>query len=265
MNRIRFFLLLFVIGTAILFSFLSTGSLKTIKQDLLSFLSPIIRSSSVVKKNIGGLGQDLMTLDQLDIEYHRLLLENKQLRIQNDMLRGLQEENDKLRETLGYRERSVFKLLPATIIARDSSVWWNTIKINRGSNNGVEIDRAVITDRGLVGKTISVTPDLSIVLLITDENCKVAAKVEGTHEQGIESGLRASNGELQLTFLDKLADLQPGQKVYTAGVSGGIFPSGIQIGVVKNFQIHELDGEAMLEPAADLNNLEDVFVVVGAK
>ena len=206
-----------------------------------------------------------MTLDQLDVEYHRLQLENKKLQIENDTLKELQKENDQLRETIGYCTRSVFKLLPATVISRDNSVWWNTIQINRGSRDGIAIDRAVITDRGLVGKTISVTPDLSVVLLITDENCKVAAKVEGTHDQGIENGLRASNGELQLAFLNKLADLQPGQKVYTAGVSGGIFPSGIQIGTVKNFQIHELDGEAILEPAADLSNLEDVFVIIGAK
>jgi len=106
---------------------------------------------------------------------------------------------------------------------------------------------------------------LSIVMLVTDEECKVAVKVEGTREQGIESGLRASTGDLQLCFLDKLADLKPGQKVYTAGVSGGIFPSGIEVGTVKSFQVRELDGQAILDPAADLNNIEDVFVIVGAK
>lgn len=266
MNRFRALLLLsIVIVVAVIFSFLSTNGLKSAKQHLLSSLSPLVSSGSLVKKNIGGLGHDLMTLDQLETEYHRLFLENQKLQVENEMLRGLQEENDKLRVNLGYRTRSAFKLLPATVIARDSSVWWNTIKINRGSNDGVEVDRAVITDHGLVGKTISVSPDMSVVLLITDENCKVAVKVEGTHEQGIENGLRSSNGELQLTFLNKLADLHPGQKVYTAGVSGGIFPSGIETGVVKKFQIHELDGEATLDPSADLNSLEDVLVIVGAK
>jgi cell shape-determining protein MreC len=70
---------------------------------------------------------------------------------------------------------------------------------------------------------------------------------------------------LQLTFLSKLADLQPGQKVYTAGVSGGIFPSGIALGTVKNFHARELDGMAVLDPAADPASLEEVFVVTGAK
>jgi cell shape-determining protein MreC len=93
----------------------------------------------------------------------------------------------------------------------------------------------------------------------------VAAKVEGTREQGICAGGRDSSGELHLTFLSKLADLQPGQKVYTAGVSGGIFPSGIALGMVKSFHARELDGEAILEPAADLGSPEEVFVITGAK
>ncbi len=93
----------------------------------------------------------------------------------------------------------------------------------------------------------------------------MASKVQGTSDQGICSGLRIPTGELQLGFLNKLANLQAGQKVYTAGVSGGIFPSGIEIGTVKSFHLRELDGQAILEPTADLSNLEHVFVIAGAK
>ena len=265
MPRSRFFIFFALVVVALIFSLLSVRSLKKAQEKTLSLFSPLIRSSALVKKKIGGLGQHLMTLDQLDAEYERLSLENKKLQAENDLLRGLEEENEKLRQTLGYRDRSAFKLLPATMVSRDHSIWWNTIKINRGSKNGVAVDMPVITNRGLIGKTTVVTNDLSVVMLITDENCKVAVNVEGTREQGIESGLRASTGDLQLCFLDKLADLKPGQKVYTAGVSGGIFPSGIEVGTVKSFQARPLDGQAILDPAADLNNLEDLFVVVGAK
>jgi rod shape-determining protein MreC len=218
-----------------------------------------------VKSSIGSLGKDLMTLDQLQSEYNRLLEENKKLRTENNGLRDLQKDNDHLRDVLGYRERSSFRLIPAVVLGHDAQAWWSTIKINRGSKDGIVPDLPVITDRGLVGKTTSVSGDMSEVVLITDENCKVAANVEGTKEQGISSGARAPEGELQLAFLSKLADLQPGQKVYTAGVSGGVFPSGIALGTVKIFHARELDGEAILEPAADLGNLDDVFVVTGAK
>jgi len=72
-------------------------------------------------------------------------------------------------------------------------------------------------------------------------------------------------GEVQLSFLSKSANLQPGQKVYTAGVSGGVFPSGILIGEVKTFKARALDGQAVLAPAVDLAGVEDVFILVGAK
>jgi rod shape-determining protein MreC len=125
----------------------------------------------------------------------------------------------------------------------------------------------VATDEGLIGKITTVSDSVSIVLLVSDENCRVAAKVEGSREQGIVSGERVTTGltpSLNLNFLSKQADLKPAQKVYTSGV-GGVFPSGLLIGVVKTFRVRELDGQAQLTPAVDLSHLEDVFVVTGRK
>jgi len=125
----------------------------------------------------------------------------------------------------------------------------------------------VVTDVGLVGKTTTVSDTISIVLLVSDENCKIAASVEGTREQGIVSGERVTTGLnplLDLNFLSKQADLKPEQKVYTSGI-GGVFPSGLLVGVVKTFRVRELDGQAQLTPAVDLSHLDDVFVVTGRK
>jgi rod shape-determining protein MreC len=125
----------------------------------------------------------------------------------------------------------------------------------------------VVTDEGLVGKTTTVSTNISVVLLISDENCRVAASVEGTREQGIVTGERVAGTLtplLNLNFLSKQANLQPGQKAYTSGV-GGVFPAGLLIGAVKNFRVRELDGQAQLNPAVDLAKLEDVFVVTGRK
>ena len=250
---------------AVIFCVLGAGPLSHLQAGFLEVLSPLSKSGNAVKSSIGNLGKDLMTLDQLQSEYNRLLSENKQLRAENNGLRDLQTDNDHLRSILGYRERSAFHLIPAAVLGHDAQAWWSTIKINRGSKDGVAADMPVITDRGLVGKTTAVSSDMAEVILVTDENCKVAAKVEGTKDQGICAGARAPEGELKLSFLNKLAELQPGQKVYTAGVSGGVFQSGIALGTVKNFHARELDGEAILEPSADLGSLEEVFVVTGAK
>src|SRR5439155_24548512 len=125
----------------------------------------------------------------------------------------------------------------------------------------------VLTEDGLVGKTTTVAKHAATILLVSDENCKVAATVEGTREQGIVRGERTSTNslpEITLNFLSKTANLKPGQKVFSS-VVGGVFPSGVFLGTVKEFQAGALDGHATLIPAVDLTTLEDVFVVVGRK
>ena len=254
---------------AILGYFLSFGPNTTqkFKAGVYQLLAPFLTSGSGLKKQITSVRTGLKSLDQLEHENAALQVENRELRATNQSLRDVEHEVNRLRHALNYRERSVFKLIAAEMVARDSSNWWRTVTINRGRRDGIETDMPVVTDEGLIGKTTSVSDVISVVLLVSDENCRVAASVEGSREQGIVSGERVTTGltpRLDLNFLSKQADLKPGQKVYTSGV-GGVFPSGLLIGVVKSYRVRELDGQAQLTPAVDLSHLEDVFVVTGRR
>jgi len=254
---------------AILGYLLSFGPNTTqkFKAGVYQLLAPFLTGGSGLKKQITSVRTGLKSLDQLEHENSALQVENRELRATNQSLRDVEHEVNRLRHALNYRERSVFKLIAAEMVARDSSTWWRTVTINRGRRDGIETDMPVVTDEGLIGKTTSVSDVISVVLLVSDENCRVAASVEGSREQGIVSGERVTTGltpRLDLNFLSKQADLKPGQKVYTSGV-GGVFPSGLLIGVVKSYRVRELDGQAQLTPAVDLSHLEDVFVVTGRR
>jgi rod shape-determining protein MreC len=254
---------------AVLGYFLSFGPETTqkFKASVYQLLAPFLTGGSGIKKQITSVRTGLKSLDQLEHENAAVQVENRELRATNQGLRDVEHEVNRLRHALNYRERSVFKLIAAEIIARDSSTWWRTITINRGRRDGIETDMPVVTDLGLVGKTTTVSDSISVVLLVSDENCRLAASVEGSREQGIVSGERTTTGLtplLNLNFLSKQADLKPGQKVYTSGV-GGVFPSGLLVGVVKSYRVRELDGQAQLTPAVDLSHLEDVFVVTGRR
>jgi len=254
---------------AILGYFLSFGPNTTqkFKAGVYQLLAPFLTSGSGIRKQITSVRTGLKSLDQLEHENSGLQVENRELRATNQSLRDVEHEVNRLRHALNYRERSVFKLIAAEIVARDSSTWWRTVTINRGRRDGIETDMPVVTDEGLIGKTTTVSDVISVVLLISDETCRVAASVEGSREQGIVSGQRVTTGLtplLDLNFLSKQADLKPGQKVYTSGV-GGVFPSGLLIGTVKSYRVRELDGQAQLTPAVDLSHLEDVFVVTGRR
>jgi rod shape-determining protein MreC len=259
-------LIIFVLSVGYLLSF-GADSTRKLQSGFYQLLSPFLKSGSGLEKQITSVRTGLKTLEELEKDNANLHVENRSLRATNEALRDVEREVNRLRHALNYRQRSEFKLVPAQIITRDSATWWRTVTINRGRDDNVETDMPVLTDEGLVGKTTAVSANVSVVLLVSDENCRVAATVEGTREQGIVTGERVAGAitpMLDLNFLSKQADLKTGQKVYTSGV-GGVFPSGLLIGTVQTFRVRELDGQARLAPAVDLARLEDVFVVTGHK
>lgn len=268
MSKLHLILLAIAIAIAVGFLALPTSVMKSWQARFLDVSTPALEAGSALSDRISKLNTGLKTLDELEADNAALVAQNNQLRATNQLLSETEEENKRLRAALDYRDRSAFKLLPAKIISRDASSWWNTMTINRGFSSKVDSSQPVLTAEGLVGRTTTVAKDVSIVLLLTDESCRVAARVEGTNEQGILSGRRVNGNaapELVLNFLTRDAKLQPGMKVFTAGVSGAVFPAGIPLGTVKEFQARELDGQAIIEPAADFSRLEDVFVVLGSQ
>lgn len=234
---------------------------------LLQLISPVLRSGASLQEKLGDVGGGLKRLDQVEQENHQLRLENEQLRTANSLLRNLEVEVNRLNRALGFQQQSSLRLTPARIVSRDTATWWNTCTIDRGSQDGIGTDMAVVTEAGLVGKVTTVSKDAAIVLLLSDESLRVSVSIEGTQEQGIVSGTRASSNytpDLRIRFLSKTAILKPGMKVLTTG-TGGVFPAGVTVGEVKDFSVKELEGVARVEPAVDLANVQDVFVVRGPK
>lgn len=267
MKRFTIFaLVVFILAVGGLFALGPSGT-QRVQTSFLEIIAPFLQRGSEVERKITAVRQGLKTLQELEAENKQLAISNKELQAINQTLRDLESENNRLRVAMHYRERAAFQLVPARVIARDASSWWNTVKIDRGTADGLESDMPVLTESGLVGKTTGVGEHVATVLLISDENCKVASTIEGTREQGMISGERGSGTSqpaLCMQFLSKTANLKPGQKVYSSGV-GGVYPAGVFIGAIKEFRVRELDGYATLLPAVDLTTLEDVFVVLGKK
>jgi rod shape-determining protein MreC len=268
MSKINAVLLGLMLLVAVFVTLVGTGAVRSMHASFLDWMSPFLHTGRAVQEQIGAVGSGLKTLEQLEAEHRQLSLENRELRATVLMLRDMETENNRLRDALGYMSRAEFRLISAQVVSRDSSSWWQSIRINRGFEDGIEVDMPVITDRGLVGKTVAVSKNLATVMLITDENCRVGARVEGTNEQGIIRGKRLSEeaqGELELNFLTKQASLQSGQSVFTVGVEGGVFPPGIPVGKIMSFRVRELDGQAIVRPEVDFSSLKDVFVVTGRR
>ena len=219
------------IFAAILAYFLSFGadSTRKLQAGFYSLISPFLRTGSGLQKQITSVRTGLQTLEEVERDNASLKVENRSLKATNQALRDVEHEVNRLRRALDYRERSIFRLVPAEIVARDSSTWWRTVTINRGKNDHIESDMPVVTDEGLVGKTTTVGDNISIVLLLSDENCRVAASVEGTREQGIVSGRtgeRLGHAVARSEFSFQAGEHRTGQEGLYVGC-GRSFPLGL--------------------------------------
>ncbi len=236
-----------------------------------SALTPFMRASTALQEKVEEIGEDRTTYADLQDEVRKLRAEVAELRIENQLLQKLREENEGFRKALKLQQTSLFDLVSSRIVSRLTSTWFSTLDIDKGYDQEVSPDSPVVTpvlsDVGLVGKTIRVSRDQTTVILLTDEKCQVAAKVEGSREQGICMGQRGATERtpyLKLKFLTKEANLRPGTRVYSSGV-GELFPSNLLLGTVKEFTPGDVYGEATVEPAVDFSELEHVFVIVGMR
>ena len=187
----------------------------------------------------------------------------------------LEQENRLLRRMMGFKESSPHGLLLGRVIARGgTSGWWQTVRINRGSDDGVQPNQAVITVDGLVGKTTTVTRHTCDVLLLADPANRVACRLERTGDLGVARGLGTGlNGKSDfemvlaaqpctMEYVDKDAELLVGDKVVTSGL-GGTYPGGLLLGAVLEFEMDpsHLYQRLKVRPAADLARLHYVWVV----
>src|SRR5438105_6260948 len=157
-----------VLFAAALLALLSLGPQTTRKIQATFFqaISPFLTSGSGLEKQITSVRTGLKSLEELEKENAALRVENRSLKATNEALRDVEHEVNRLRQALNYRERAVFKLVPAEVVARDSSTWWRTLTINRGKQDGMESDMPVVTDEGLVGKTTTVGANITVVLFV---------------------------------------------------------------------------------------------------
>jgi len=187
----------------------------------------------------------------------------------------LEQENRLLRRMMRLKETSPHGLLLGRVIARGgTSGWWQSVRINRGSEEGVQPNQAVMTVDGLVGRTTTVTRHTADVLLITDPANRVACRLERTGDLGVTRGLGtglAGNTDFEMVmaaqpctmdYVDKDAEILVGDTVVTSGL-GGTYPGGLLLGTVLEFETDPLllYQRLKVRPAADLAKLQYMWVV----
>src|SRR4029453_10506575 len=142
-------------------------------------------------------------------------------------------ETERLRGLLGLNEQIHVTSVPARVIARDPSVWFNTITINRCSRSGIEKNMPVVGAGGIVGRVITVSPWASQVMLVTDEKAGAGAVVGQLGESGALGSVRGRPdlGLIEMRYVSGLEKVTLGDYVMTTG-QDGIYPPGLNVGEV---------------------------------
>lgn len=200
--------------------------------------------------------------------YHRNMIRAEKLNDQAGALRWqlfdlreVNQENMRLRGLLNFKQRSPLRLVPARVIARSPDAWSCIVIIDKGKNNRILPGMAVINLQGLVGRVVESADNSSKVLLINDPNQGIFGIVQRSRQEGLVNGTLGSN--LIMRYLPDDAQIAKGDIIITSELSQ-VYPKGLLIGRVVNLgrDFSGLNRFAVIEPAAGLASLEEVFVII---
>ncbi len=175
-------------------------------------------------------------------------------------LREAKLENANLRQLLGLKEKLEYKFVSADVIGKTLHLQRNTITLNVGKNNGVNVDMPVISERGIVGRVVAVSSNYSIAQLLLNKDFRTSVKIQRSRVDGILSW--DGTDRLMVNNVSKKQDVKVGDVAITSEYSK-IFPPNLKVGVVISVDENPvtLFKNILLEPSVDFTRLEQVFVI----
>ena len=204
--------------------------------------------------------------------YEALAAENEQLKASiaqmEDVARqadATARENQRLRALLEFKTtHEDYVLVDSYIIGWNSSDFSNTFTINRGTDAGIDINQVAITENGeVVGLVTEAGPNYAVVKTVLDSTLEISATIASSGYNGMVSGgyIRGNETLLQMNYLPSSSIIRNKDQVVTSGST--VYPRGLILGQVVDAGFEEtgVAKYALLRPAADIEKLEQVFIL----
>lgn len=222
-------------------------------------ITPFERALVWGQNGTSDLWHNYFFLRGVRAENRRLNKEIEEMRLQEVRMKEDAAQAHRLQSLLAFKEQFIVKPLAAQVIGSSGSDLSRSVYIDKGSNEGVAQDMAVITAGGIVGKVLHAYPSTSLVLMINDQSSGVGAMLEKSRLQGVVRG--TPNGELVMERVMSDEQVSPGETVLSSG-GDQIFPKGLPLGTVSKVSPgREMFLNIHVKPAADLSRIEEVLVV----
>ncbi len=223
-----------------------------------SFSGVIFKST----QGLGNVGTFFTSKRKMQEELDQTKTNIEDLSVDIAKLELLQKENLELREQLNFLDNSNLEHIGADVVGRSIDPIGTTIVLNRGGKHGVELFNPVIVGKGiLIGKTIRVDSNTSIVRLINDSQSRIASTILNKDNSigVVEGGYGLS---IRMNFIPQNEVVNPGDLIVSSGLQSEI-PRGLLIGSVEVLekQTQNAFQEAILRPAADLGDITHVSII----
>ena len=263
--KVRIILVVAVLITAALFIMNSVGMVTLPGVVTQTLMAPV-----------RGIGTALTSTAELYysymFQYEALAAENAELKAQiaqmEDVARqadSVNRENSRLRRLNNLlTTNESYKMVDAYIIGWNSTDWNSTLTINRGSAAGIEANMCAVTENGqVVGLVTEAGPNYAVIKTVLDSTLEISGTISVSGYNGMVSGGYIDGHEtlLKMNYLPSSAIIRNTDQVVTSGST--VYPRGLIIGNVVDAGFEETGVAkfALLEPAAEINTLEQIFII----
>jgi len=223
-------------------------------------VTPFERVGTWCLSKVGGVWTGYVALRGAHAENARLHAELARLQLRNRELESQALEAQRLGVLLNFHDaHTEAPMLAAQVIGASADPASHTLVLNRGERDRIRRNMGVITPEGVVGKIVEVFPTTSQVLLMSDKDSGVGALLADTRTHGVVKG--SGDPDPRMDYVVNDEKVHPGEMILTSG-EDRIFPKGLLIGTVASARDGNPFQIIRIQPAARLDRLEDVLVLL---
>ena len=258
------FMLLFCI-LLLVANYFKPGFLSPVSNAVNAVLTPMQKGLNHLGTGFADTAYDYKSLEEARAENQTLKEELAALREEVNNYQQGQKELEELRTLFELKvQYTDYEMTGASVIQKDAGNWYHSFVIDKGTDDGIEVDMNVIADGGLVGIVTEVGSNFAKVRSIIDDDSNVSAMSLNSGDTCIVSGdLKLySDGKLRLSYIDKNDNIWDDDKIVTSNISDKYLPN-ILIGYARDIAVdsNNVTKSGYLIPAVDFEHLQNVLVI----
>lgn len=242
-----------------------SGSVRLIRLWAAAAVAPFEKSAHWIGASARGGWFDYIDLRHVRQQNKDLQQQVTRMRLDEAAIAEDAMEGRRLQALLAFKEKYVGSTIAAQVIGASGSDQSHVLTIDKGWNDGLRPDMAVITQDGIVGKVRDVFSTTAQVLEINDQTSGAGVILASTRIRAILRGTIA--GRAQIGNLTADSRIKPGEPVLTSG-GDQVYPRGLPVGTVVSIAPdpdRQPYTDILVKPAADLDRVEEVLVITGTQ